>query len=455
MSATALPRGPVRDAHVRRLAWPVLVSMLSMSAMNVADTLFTGWLGTVELAAVGLSTTLSFFVLTFGRGLLRGAKILTSQRTGAEDHQAATALAAQAGWLGLGFGVAAIPLVFAGPTLFAFLGASEAVAPHAEAYFAVRVIFAPVALVAWGLEGWFQGRGDTRTPMVANLVANGLNIALDPLLIFGLGPVPALGVAGAAWATVVAQGALLAILLFRAWRALVAHPRWNPALVLDSLRLGLPVAVQWTLDFSGFLVFLGLLARAGDAHLAAHVLVFRIVMVSILPGFAIGDAAGVLVGQAVGARRPAAARQAWWSGLRQAVVFMGVLGVGFLVLPDLVLWPFAPEPEVAALSRTLLALAALWQVFDALVIVNYNALAGAGDTRFTLVLFVGGSWLVQVPTTLVLVLLLEQGAVGAWWALTLEMAVVSLSSLARVRSRGWLERKMGGEPVPDGLVAAT
>ena len=121
----------------------------------------------------------------------------------------------------------------------------------------------------------------------------------------------------------------------------------------------MPIAAQWTLDFGGFLVFLSLLARAGDAHLAAHVLVFRIVQVSMLPGFAIGDAAGVLVGQAVGARRSEAARQAWAAGVWQSIVLMGAFGVLFLVAPTWVLAPFDPSADVATLGITLLALAAL------------------------------------------------------------------------------------------------
>jgi len=445
MSVSALPRGPVRAAHVRRLAWPVLVSMLSMSAMNIADTLFVGWLGTAQLAAVGLATTLTWFVLTPSRGLLRGVKILTSQRTGAEDAASATRLVSQAVWMGALMGAAVALLAPIGPTLFWALGASDTVAAHASSYFWIRVLFAPVALVAWGIEGWFQGKGDTRTPMIASVMGNGLNVILDPILIFGLGPVPELGMAGAAWATVASQGLALGFLLWRAWPALRADPGFDLDLIRRSLPLGVPLAAQWTLDFGGFLVFLSLLARAGDAHLAAHVLVFRIVQVSMLPGFAIGDAAGVLIGQAVGARRSQAARQAWSAGVWQSMVLMGAFGLVFLVAPSWVLAPFGPTAEVARLGVILLGLAALWQLFDALVMVNYCSLAAAGDTRFTLLLFVGGSWLIQVPLTLLFVGWMGQGAVGAWWALTLEISIVSLISLARVRGRGWLERRMARE----------
>lgn len=446
MSALALPVGAIRPAHVRRLAWPVLVSMLSMSAMAVADTLFTGWLGTAELAGVGLATTVSFFVITPGRGILRGVKILTAQRTGAEDEVQAHRLLMQAVWLAIPMGLLLMVLAPFADGLFWLLGASDAVAVHAREYFAVRVLFAPVALLLWGIEGWFQGRGDMRTPMVSSLIGNGLNVVLDPVLIFGLGVVPALGVAGAAWATVLSQGLALAFLGWRAARHLGHGWRPDLSLIRRVLVLGVPLAVQWTLDFGGFLVFLGLLARAGDAHLAAHVLVFRIVMVSMLPGFSIADATGVLVGQSVGARRPEAARQAWWAGTWQAVALMSAFAVLFVGVPSVLLWPFAPAPDVAELALILLGLAALWQLTDAVAMVNFTSLSSAGDTRFTLLLSVGGSWFVQVPLSLWLVWWLGYGAVGAWIALTAEIAVVAVVGLMRVRGRGWLETRIDAAP---------
>lgn len=448
MSALALPTGRVGLVDVLRLAWPVLVSMLSFTAMELADTLFTGWLGTAELAAVGLSTTLTFFVLTPGRGLLRGVKIITAQRTGAEDDDAARRLLAQAVWMGLALGVLGMLLTPFGGTVFWLFGASPEVASFATVYFVVRVAFAPVSCLVWALEGWFQGRGDTRTPMVATVLGNVLNVVLDPILIFGWGPMPELGIAGAAWATVVAHGAALAVL---AWSARGVLPWRSFGLRWDLLRkvvhVGLPLSVQWTLDFGGFLVLLTLLARSGDVDLAAHVLVFRIVHVSVLPGYAIADAAGVLVGQAVGARRPAAAREAWWAGTRLASMLMVGFGVLFLLVPRWLVLPFDPAPEVMELAVVLLALGAAWQLFDALVLVGFTTLTSAGDTRFTLALFVGGSWLVNVPLSIWTVGVLEWGAVGAWIALTCEIAVVGLICLARVRSRAWLERRIAVEEV--------
>ncbi|MFT7521335.1 MAG: putative MATE family efflux protein, partial [Kiritimatiellia bacterium] len=346
MSTHSLPTGRVGVGSVFRLAWPVMIGMLSYNLMNLADTLFVGWLGTVQLAAVGLAVTLSFFVLTPARGMLVGIKVITSQRTGAGEHEQAKSVLWQGVWLSLVLSLFVLALVPAGSQLFWLLGASPEVGAEASAYFLPRVLGAPLLCVLWSLEGWFQGRGDTRTPMVATLVLNAINIALDPLLIFGLGPFPEMGTAGAAWATNIAATVSLGFLLFRARHVLWSR-LWKPSMLLirEISKIGLPLSVQWTLDFSGFLVFMSLLAQSGDAELAAHVLVFRVVQVSMLPGYSLADAAGVLVGQAFGARRPKAARQAWWSGLILAATAMTALGMTFVLIPQWLLMPFQPSPE--------------------------------------------------------------------------------------------------------------
>ncbi len=437
---SALPRGHVRGRHVLSLAWPVLVSMLSMTVMNLADAVFAGWAGTAELAAVGLSSTVGFFLLTPVRGLIRGIKILTSHAAGADDRSRVLAWFAQGVWMSLGLGIVLSSLAFSGPWLFPALGTSEIVGRHASDYLWVMMLTAPVYFLVWTLEGWFQGQGDTRTPMRATLVANGLNIALDPWFIFGGFGLPALGVTGAALATSVAtvvQLALLVVQIREPFHRLAAPPRRE--LLGEVLRFGGPLSVQWTLDFGGFMVLIALLARSGDAELAAHVLVFRLVMMSMLPGFSVADAAGVLVGQAIGARRPEAASQAWRVSVGMAAALMGAFGVAFLVMPGVFVWPFQPTPEVSAVAVPLLGLAALWQLADGVLMCNLQSLMAAGHTRFTMFLTVGGSWTIQVPITTLLVVHLGWGAYGGWVGITAEVLTITVISTWRVLHTSWAE----------------
>ncbi len=438
----------VRDVY--KLAWPIAVAMLSYTAMGVVDTLFVGRLGTGPLAAVGLAAVASNFALSFPSGLMRGVKVCTAQRSGSGDRDAALCIGWQAVYVAAILGLAVAALASMGPEVFQQLGTSRHVGELASSYFGVRVLGAPMVLGMSALTAWFQGRGDTRTPMVANLLANGLNIALDPLLIFGAGPVPAMGLPGAAAATVLSFGLGLAWLVGCFLPIAAGVPRRPRRELLAGIwRIGAPVGVQWQLEVGAWMLFSSLLARAGELELAAHVMVIRIIGVSFLPGHAIAEAAGVLVGHAVGARRPGAAREALRAALKLSVGLMAAMGLVFLLAPGVLIAPFGAEAELAAVARRLLVVAASFQVLDAVCMATFGALSGAGDTRFVMVVSIATGWLIELPAGWVLALPLGLGAVGAWLGLTLEIVVLAGLGLWRVRGERWLEEAMA-PPVSSG-----
>jgi len=420
------------------LAWPLVVSMLSFTLMSVADAAFVGRLGTEPLAGIGLAITVLFLVRSFGIGLVQGIRVLTAQRTGAEDEVAALRLGWQALWLSAVLGILTLALVPMGAPLFGWMGATGEVRRLAVEYYVTRLLFAPVDFASFGLTVWFQGRGDTRTPMAANVGANVLNIALDALLIFGLGPLPALGIGGAAWATNIARAVGGLYLLRKALPGLAAvSARPSGGLLRRVWALGSPIGVTDLFDVGAFALFTAILTRVGEVELAAHVVVIRIISVSFLPGYAIGNAAGVLVGQAVGANRPALAGQAIRSGLAMAVSLMAAFGVVFVVAPGLLLGLFGAEPAVAETGRKLLLIAATFQLFDAVAMVLCNALNGAGDTRFVMRATLAASWLVKLPVAWLLALPAGLGAAGAWVGFVAELGLISLVFAWRVRSGRW------------------
>jgi MATE family multidrug resistance protein len=223
--------------------------------------------------------------------------------------------------------------------------------------------------------------------------------------------------------------------------------RLSRALLGLTWRVGSPIAARNWLEVGAFLVFAAMLARVGEAELAAHVIVIRIISVSFLPGYAVGEAVGVLVGQAVGARRPALARQAWLGGVRIAVVIMAALGVLFVVVPETLVGVFGADPAVTEVARGLLLVGAGFQLFDAVAMVGICAINGAGDTRFAMFASVVPSWLVKLPIGYALAVPMGMGAVGAWLGLTAEIAVVAGLALWRLAGARWLEqRSLFGEP---------
>ncbi len=417
---------------VMTLAWPVMLSMVSYSAMSAADAIFVGRLGTVSLGAIGLAVTTTWLFLALPHGLVRGIRVATSQAVGGERMATADALGWQAIWLSLGAGVLVGAASQLGHGVFSLLGATPEVAAEAWKYFSIRGLFAPVALLELSLTAWFEGRGDTKTPMRANVSANLLNIALGALL------VPIFGIAGAAWAGVISLGFASLWLFAKAWPILrVSSIRPRRALLALSSRFGMPIGVQRLLDIVAWTVLTGVLAGLGDAQLAAHVLAIRVLMVSFLPGMAIAEATGVLVGQSVGARQPEEARRAWKAGSIAATAVMSLGAVAFVAMPDLLMAPFHVEPSVATIARHLIWVAAAFQLLDALATVTYFALDGAGDTRFTLWASILMSWGVKLPLGVALATLTGLGAVGAWLGLTAEIAALLVLLAWRWRSGRW------------------
>lgn len=436
--SVATRRRLVRVRQVARLAWPIAVQMLSFTAMALVDTLYVGWLGTAALAAVGLGAVASHFVHAFGTGLLGGVRVVVAQAHGAADGVAAR----DGGRVGLALaaslGVLTLPLAGLGGVILGLAGAEGEVLELATGWFGVRVLGAPLWFGTLALAGWFQGRGDTRAPMRATLVANAVNIALDPLYIYGWGPWPAMGVQGAALATVVGLAAGFVVLGLSARPALRGDGPLAWSVVRRLWRLGSPGGVRAVLEVGAWMVFASALARVGDSALAAHLVVIRVMSLSFLPGHAIGEATGVLVGQAVGRGRPAQARRAWRSGLFLGVLVMGLFSGVFLGVPGWLLAPFGLSPEVMDVAVGLLTIAALLQVFDAGAMVGLATLSGAGDVRVVMVLGVGTSWLVKLPLGLHLALDRGWGAAGAWWGLTAEVVVLFGVAAWRLRGDGWL-----------------
>ena len=338
------------------------------------------------------------------------------------------------------FGALGAAVAFLGPHLFPFLSGSQEVADQADVYFGIRVLGAPITFLMLGVKSWFEGRGDTKTPMKANLLANGLNIAMDPILIFGWGPIPAMGIAGAALTTV-GSVAVAAIWLFGGSGAVLRRtsPRQRASSWGSILALGAPLGVRSVLEVGAWVLFTSLVARAGEWELAAHVVVMRIIMVSFLPGHAISESVSVLVGQSLGAGRPEGAREAWKAGTLLAVSGMAVMAVLFVVFPEPFIAVFGADERVVEVARSLLVIAACFQIFDAVAMTSHGALSGAGDTRYVMFVGVAGGWLINLPLAWILVVWADLGAAGAWYALTTEIVIVALIYTRRVLGGRWVE----------------
>lgn len=441
MSASSLSPLPERvgAGTVLSLAWPVMISRVSDTIMAAVGMAFVSRLGTDAVAAVGLAYAGSHLIYSFGWGFLGAVRVLVSHRTGAGDAPGSTRMAWQGLWAALLFGISAwltIPLV---PWGLALSGADPGVLAGATEFLRMRALAAPLFFVTLALSGYFQGKGDTRTPMVGTVAANAVNLLLSPALIFGFGPAPAMGVSGAVWAWGAGMLAYVAVLV---WRFLPVVRQGVIGPDRAELRAmsgpGLPMAMNLVQELGSFSLFTTFLAHAGAAHLAAHVLVARVIMCSFLPGWAIGEAGGVLVGQALGAGRPALARQAWRNATALCLVLMGAMGVLFVAVPEQLLSIFHPDAEVGALAVRMLWIASAFQLFDAVATVGLCCLNGAGDNRFSMAVSVVGSWCFKVPLAWLFAVPLGLGAPGAWIGMTFEIVALAGICVWRLRGDRWL-----------------
>ena len=411
--------------EVFHVAWPIVLSMLSYTFMGLADTVIVSRLGMVAVAAVGLATTAYFTVTSFGWGLLDAVKVVVSQSWGAGDTARTKQAARQGLAIAFGCALALMALYPMSSIVLGWMGGTGSVLSMGTDYLEIRFFGVIPAFISVAAFGYFQGLGLTKIPMVITIVANVLNVILDIILVFGFGPIPAFGVKGAAIATVIAfgvQGLLAVAVLWRHTGGLRPLERKGCG---EIFRHGIPMGLRFALEIGSWGVFTALVARAGEAHLAAHVIAIRIISVSFLPGHGIGQAACILTGQAVGARRPDIAQQVVKKANNIAISTMGLCGVLFLLCGAWLVGLFKPETSVLNLGANLLLIAAAFQVFDAIAMVTMGALNGSGDTKYVMIVGVLTSWLTLVPLGLLFCNGLGWGAPGAWVALLLHIVLVA------------------------------
>jgi MATE family, multidrug efflux pump len=417
-----------------RLAWPIAVSMLSYSLMTLTDTLFVGRLGAAELAGVGLGGVAGFTVLCFPFGLLRGVKVLTSQAVGADRHSEIPA------YLGAGLGAALVlgASATALGTLVAHVlprfSADTEAGRQAALYLGTRVLGAPLFLSAVTLRESRYGRGDGRTPMIAAVVANLMNVPLDALFIFGL----RLGVAGAAWATVVCYAIEGGILLGVQLREGVGFGLVRARHLAHVWRLGAPLGLQMLLEVGSMATLVVLLARIGEVEVAAHQVALGMCQFSFLPALALGEAASILTGQAVGANEDHLVKRVAHRALGAAAIYTGACALGFALGARHIAALFTPDPAVRHLATELLYVAAAFQVFDGANIVARCVLRGTGDVRYPALIAVATAWVCTPPLTVLLGFWLGLGALGGWLGLCLEIIVGAVLLWHRLERGAWL-----------------
>jgi len=439
--------------HLARLAIPVTLIQLGLMLMGVVDTMVVGRLSASAMAGTAVGSVYVFALASFGMGLLMGLEPLLAQAVGARDD-ASIARGLQRGVvLAVAVGaLTALLFVPVGPVLRA-LGQSPTLVAAVEPYVRVQIpsmwAFYLFVLVRVTL----QTLGILRPILITIALANLLNLGLDWALVFGKLGLPPLGVYGAGLATTIARWFMAIALCVLAWPALRQYLVWHRDSItigpmLRVLWLGLPIGAQYLLEFGVFATISLLMGHLGELQVAAHQIAINLASLTFMVPLGVSSAGAILVGHAIGATEPLAARRAGIATIVTGVAFMSLSACAFLLLPGALARAYTPDAAVVAFAATLIPIAGVFQVFDGLQVVSIGVLRGAGDTRTPLVFNLVGYWLLALPFSLWLAFPQGLGAIGLWWGLVAGLALVGVALAVRVRVRLWapLERLRVDDP---------
>ncbi len=416
-----------------RLAWPIGVSMLSYSLMTLVDTLFVGRLGAAALAGVSIGGVMFFTLLCFGFGLLRSVKVLVSQALGAGRRERLAGYVGAGLLTALALGAVHIVLAFVLAPHIERVTATVQSAVYARSYVEIRSLCAPLALCAVTLREARYGLSDSRLPMRAALAANAINIGLDYLLIVELG----FGVAGAAWASVAAQCVEPLWLAVGQRRDGFGLGRRALGELASVWRIGVPLGAQMMLEVGAFALLTALFASMSEVDIAAHQIALQVAHLSFLPALAIGEAASVLVGQAVGADEDWLVPKLAHLTLRLAAAYTGLCGLVFALGGEWIASAFTTQPDLILTTGRVLFVAGLFQLADGANIVARCVLRGTGDVRYPAVVAVTCAWLLAPPLALLLGYTFGLGVVGGWWGLFVELVIGAAVLWWRLSRGGW------------------
>lgn len=423
------------------LALPVIIVQVGMMAMGVVDSLMVGRVSPAALAAVALGNLYFWGLSAFGIGVLMALDPVVAQAVGARDEPAVTRAVQRGMLLAVGLSVPSSLLFLTAEPILALLGQPADVVPVAGGY-AVRVMPAVFPFYAFlVLRQSLQAMKRMRPIVVAIILANLLNVALNWVLVFGKLGFPAMGAFGSAWATSASRWLMALGLLALAWPQLgpyltrIRGDVVRPRPLARMLALGSPIGIQFQLEFGAFGVIALLMGRLGTAAVAAHQVAINLASLTFMVPLGISAAAAVLVGHGVGRGDAPEARSAARAALTWGAGFMALMAVLFLALPGELVGLYTPDREVLALGSALVSLAGLFQVFDGIQVVSAGILRGTGETRPPMLINVLGFWLVGIPVSLALAFGAGLGPRGLWWGLVAGLAAVAGLLLLRVRVR--------------------
>jgi len=440
--------GPIGRALVL-LAIPMVLEVALESVFAVVNVFWVNRLGAEAVTVVGLTEAMFSLIYALGMGLGIGATAMVARRIGEKKPDQAAGVAVQAVLLGL---LVALPISIGGgllaPELLRLMGADATVIANGTTYARVMFVGNFVVLLLFLINAIFRGSGDAAIAMRCLWIANLCNMVLDPILIFGVGPIPALGVTGAAVATTVGRGVGVLYQFYRLAgrdRRFVIerrHVRFDAGVMRSLLRLSSTGIFQILISTTSWVGLVRVIATFGTDAVAGYTVAIRVILFALLPSWGLSNAAATMVGQSLGAGKPERAERSVWRAGFYNMLFLGAAGVLFILLAPAIVGIFTEDPAVARYAVQALRIVSAGYLFYAYGMVFTNSFNGAGDTTTPTLINVFCFWLLEIPVAYLLARPLGFGPAGVFAAIVIAFAVLAVVSGAIFRRGGWKGRRV-------------
>jgi putative MATE family efflux protein len=432
------------DKAIFMLSIPMILEMSMESLFAVVDAFYVSRLGVDALATVSLTESVLTLVYSLAIGLSMGATAMVARRVGEGDIPAAAKAGVQAIYLAVGISIAiSVVGLFFSENILGLMGASESVIASGSGYTRWMLGGNITVMLIFLINAIFRGAGDASLAMRVLILSNALNIILDPIFIFGFGPIPAFGVEGAAIATTIGRGigVLYQISHLVYGKGLIKIHRQN--MPIDFGLIGRLIKVsaggtgQFIIASASWIFLVRIVSAFGSEALAGYTIAIRVIVFAILPAWGMANAAATLVGQNLGAGQPERAEQSVWRTGFFNMLFMVFITVTFMTLAKPIVELFTTEAVVLASATQCLQIVAIGYIFYAYGMVVAQSFNGAGDTRTPTILNFFAFWMFQIPLAYVLAITLSMGPKGVYIAIVVAESVLAIVGIMIFRRGKW------------------
>jgi putative MATE family efflux protein len=431
------------------LAVPMVLEMVLESLFAVVDVFWVGRLGANAVATVGLTESMLSLVFAVAMGLSLSTTAMVARRTGEKDPEGAAVAGVQAIALGLIVSLAiGIPCFIFAPHLLQLMGASPEIVAIGSGYTRICLGGSGAVLLLFLNNAIFRGAGDAAIAMRLLWVSNIINLILDPCLIFGWGPFPRLGVTGAALATLIGRSIGVLYQFYRLMHGterihiLTRQLRLRFDVLFRLLRVSLTGILQFGIAHTSWIGLVRIISLFGAAALAGYTIGIRIVIFVILPSWGMSNAAATLVGQNLGAGNPERAEKAVWRTGLYNMIFLGLVGVFFVLFAEPVVRLFTHDPAVVPLGAACLRIVSYGNLGYAYFMVMMQAFNGAGDTITPTIVNFFGFWLFEIPLAYWLAIPLHMRSNGAFFAIAIAEGAMAVASAILFKQGRWKKKKI-------------